>query len=170
MQFARIVIGQNLPIFEKKGPFGAFRDHFSNSTKHVLQKLFRGKFGGKITRISRLGCVFPGEGKSCLVYILKTSGQACVQNFYSSAKLLFDTNLITQVANIRNHVAFSYKPSTNSTYSDFLTFHILFCYSGMFGQAATGPSLSDWVINRGGSFCLIANPFKRVASVSCKRF
>ena len=74
-----------MPIFEKKGPFGfylrALQGQFSNSTKYVLQKsLFRVKFGGKITQKTRLGCVFPGEGKSHLRYVLKTSGHACVQN------------------------------------------------------------------------------------------
>ena len=52
---------------------------FSNSTKHVLQKsLFRGKCGDKIVRNSRLGVVFPGEGK--LGYVLKLSGHTCVQH------------------------------------------------------------------------------------------
>ena len=41
-------------------------------------------------------------------------------------------NLITQVTNLNNHILISYKPST---YSDFLTLHILCCYWGMFGQA-----------------------------------
>ena len=60
-----------MPIFKKKSPFGfylgAFRGHFSNSIKHVLQKgLFRGKSGVKIVQNSCLGGVFPGEGKSGL--------------------------------------------------------------------------------------------------------
>ena len=33
---------------------------------------------------SRLGGVFPGEGKLCLGYVLKTSGHACVQHWYLS--------------------------------------------------------------------------------------
>ena len=47
--------------------------------------MFRGKFGGKIARNSRLGGIFPGERKSRLGYVLKTSGHACVQHLYSSA-------------------------------------------------------------------------------------
>ena len=59
----RAIRGQNGLIFEQKGPFGfyqeAFRGHFSNSTKHVLQKsLFRDKFWGKIAQNSRLGVFF----------------------------------------------------------------------------------------------------------------
>ena len=90
MQFARIVFrGQNVPSFEKKGPFGfylgVFRGHFSNSTKNFPQKSwFRGKFESNITRNSRLGGVFRGEGKSRLGYVLKTSGHACVQHLYLS--------------------------------------------------------------------------------------
>ena len=44
------------------------------------KRTFRGKFGGKIMPNSHLGCVFPGEWKSRLGYVLKTSGQACVQD------------------------------------------------------------------------------------------
>ena len=52
--------GQNVPIFKKMVYFwillGAFRDHFSNSTKHVLQKsLFRGKFG--VQGVTRWSCI-----------------------------------------------------------------------------------------------------------------
>ena len=47
-----------------------------------IKSLFRSKFGGKIERNSRLGCVFPGDGKLHLHvgYVLKTSGLACVQH------------------------------------------------------------------------------------------
>ena len=59
-----------MPIFEKKSFFGfyqgAFMGHFSNSAK-------------KKELVSRLGGVFPGEGKSRLGYVLKTSGHDCVQ-------------------------------------------------------------------------------------------
>ena len=62
-----------------------FRGHFSNSTKMSSKhSLFRGKFESKIARYSRLGVVFPGERKSHLGYVLKTSGHACVQHLYSS--------------------------------------------------------------------------------------
>ena len=55
-------------FFLEKDPFGLFqgmfRSYFLNSTKHVLKKsLFRGKLGGKIAGNSRLGGVFPGEGR-----------------------------------------------------------------------------------------------------------
>ena len=57
-------------ICEKKGLFGfyqrAFKGHFSNATKHVLQK-------------ACLGGVFLEEGKSQLGYVLKASGHVCVQ-------------------------------------------------------------------------------------------
>ena len=57
------------------------RGNFSNSTKHVIKEsLFMGKFGGKIARNTCLGGVFPGDRKSHLVYISKTSDHACVQH------------------------------------------------------------------------------------------
>ena len=65
-----------------------FRGNFSNSTKHVLKKgLFRGKFVGKNCAkfLFRIGGIFPGEGKSRL-YVLKTSGHACVQRYSIHAK------------------------------------------------------------------------------------
>ena len=43
------------------------------------------------------------------------------------------------------HVLICYKAST---YSDFLTLCILFCYSGMYGQAVLWPSLPDRAIKK----------------------
>ena len=52
------------------------------------KSLFRGKFGSKIVRNSRLGFFFsPGEEKLCLGYVLKTSDHTCVQHLYSSGPL-----------------------------------------------------------------------------------
>ena len=48
----------------------------------------------------------------------------------------------------KNCVLISYKPST---YSDFLTLHILFCYLGMFGQAVLWQSLPDQATKKRGS-------------------
>ena len=61
-------------------------ESLTKTTKNCPPKkaCFRGKFESKIARNSRLGSVFLGEGKSHLGYVLKTSGQVCVQHLYSS--------------------------------------------------------------------------------------
>ena len=46
---------------------------------------------------------------------------------------------------IKNHILISYEPLT---YSDFLTSHILFCYSGTFGQAVLWLSLPNRAIKK----------------------
>ena len=61
--YAKRIRGQNVPVFKKKGPFGLkgsfFKCHHTCSLKNI------NKFGSKITQNSRLGGVFPGEGKGC---------------------------------------------------------------------------------------------------------
>ena len=59
--------------------------NFQTLPKMFPQKsLFRCKFESKTTRNSCLGVFFPGEGKSRLGFVLKTSGHTCVQHLYSS--------------------------------------------------------------------------------------
>ena len=78
--------GQNVPIFQKKGPFEfylgllgvIFQTRSKTSSKKVCLEV---KLGAKFWF---RGC-FPGEGKSRLGYVLKTSGHACVQHQYSNA-------------------------------------------------------------------------------------
>ena len=54
--------------------------HFSNSSiplKSVPKKIFSGvKLGAKVCKILIYGIFLPGKGKSCLGYVLKTSGHA----------------------------------------------------------------------------------------------
>ena len=63
-----------------------------------------------------------------------------VQQYHSSYK---HQKSCLSPFSIKNHVLISYKPST---YSYFLTLHILFCYSSIFGQAVLWPSLPNRAI------------------------
>ena len=91
-------------------------------------------------KLRQLGCPIAWGNhvlvRATIIYILLAWPGKCKAGVCS--------NLITQVTNIKNHV-FSYKPST---YSDFLTWHILFCYSGMFRQAVLWPKLPDQAIKK----------------------
>ena len=76
--------GSKCAYFSEKGSFwnlvqGVLGSFFKLHQTCPLKTLCRGKFGCKIIQHSRLGGVYPSEGKSRLGYILKTSGHACVQ-------------------------------------------------------------------------------------------
>ena len=72
-----------MPIFEKKGPLDSTKEHlgviFLTPPNMSSKKTYLGvNLGAKSCEIS-LGGVFPGEGRSGLGYLLKTSGHACIQ-------------------------------------------------------------------------------------------
>ena len=79
-----LLLGVKMCLFLRKRVLldfsGAFRGHFSNSTKHVSKKACLGVNLGTSPNFSLRG-VFPGEGKSQFIrYVLKISGHTCVQH------------------------------------------------------------------------------------------
>ena len=94
-----------------------------------------------MTRLQQLGCPI-AQGNHFLVWATMIY---IIFARLGKYKLPACTNLINQVTNIKNHILVRYKPST---YNDFLTLHILFSYSGMFGQAVLWPSLPDRAIKK----------------------
>ena len=79
----RIVIrGQNVPILEKKVPIKGYLEVIfqPNQTCPPKKACFGVNLGAKSRKIRVKEVFFPGEGKSLLGYVLKTSGHACVQH------------------------------------------------------------------------------------------
>ena len=99
-------------------------------------------FKGHLGRLRQLGCPIP-QGNHFLVRTTKIYFKLDWPGKYKS-EVSF-SNLITHVINIKNHILISYKPLRCS---DYITLHMLFCYSGMFGQAVLWPSLPDRVIKK----------------------
>ena len=101
---------------------------------------------GVFGRLRQLGCPI-AQGNHFLVQATMIYIVFARPGKYKSEVSLLCTNLINQVrpTNIKNHILIRYK---TSAYNDFLTLHILFSYSGTFGQAVLWPSLPDWAIKK----------------------
>ena len=69
-----LFLRKKVPLDSIKGRLGVIFQNMSSN-----EACLGGKFAENCAKFSFRG-VFPGEGKSRLGYVLKTSGQACVQH------------------------------------------------------------------------------------------